>query len=140
MPTVRTLCPGCGAVVLGRGRCPSCRSTQRQQDDARRRQDPQQAEVDRMRRGAAYQKFRRWYCSRWPHCADPFQEHGQRLRAGEDLHHVRQLASHPEDLLDQGWCALLCRACHARISAMERSGQPTQHLFEKHLERVRAES
>lgn len=40
-----------------------------------------------------------------------------KVRASVDVHHVRGLALHPEDLCDGEQVAALCHPCHARLTA-----------------------
>lgn len=58
---------------------------------------------------ARYRRFRLWVLSQRPLCEEP----GCR-RTGLDIHHVRGLLWHPEDLCNQDMAQVLCHSCHAR--------------------------
>lgn len=53
-----------------------------------------------------YRRFRIYLLSARPVC----QRCG--CRAATEVHHVRGLATHPEDLVDEDRCEALCKGCH----------------------------
>lgn len=60
---------------------------------------------------AAWQRFRSWFVSRHPLCAD-CEEVGQ-VNATEEVHHIRKLAEFPELRLVESNCMGLCKSCHS---------------------------
>lgn len=60
-------------------------------------------------RSGRWQKFRPTFLAEFPLCN----------RCGEpatEVHHVRKLAAHPEDLCDPEHCEALCKRCHDRAT------------------------
>jgi hypothetical protein len=57
-----------------------------------------------------FRRFRRWLLGERPIC-----ERCQRA-AAVDVHHLRRLADHPEDLCDQERCECLCHRCHGQAT------------------------
>jgi 5-methylcytosine-specific restriction endonuclease McrA len=47
------------------------------------------------------------------------------------VHHILGLLTHPELAYNESNLASLCDACHNQIEALERKGEPTQHLFKR---------
>ncbi len=78
-----------------------------QRYDQKRRDDP----AKKARSTALYQRFRKYFLINNPLCR-PCQERG-RITATQEVHHVRTLRIHPEDLRDADQCMPVCRACHA---------------------------
>jgi hypothetical protein len=98
--------------------------------DQRRKQDPRLAAVARLRNSPAYRDFRAWFQRRHPLCCDPFKAHWPAARAMTQVHHIEGLIDRPDTLRSERDCAPLCNECHGRISAAERDGKDTRHLFD----------
>jgi hypothetical protein len=94
--------------------------------DRRRKADPELAEAARLRGLTGYQRFRAWFRSTYPLCCDPLGEHRGVLMPMREVHHVRGLQAHPEDLCDETQCAPLCSRCHAGCEAAECEGGRVQ--------------
>lgn len=74
--------------------------------------------ADELRHTVEYIKFRAWFRAAHPLCASC--ERMGITKAGQQVHHVRGLDRHPDDLCDEGHCEHLCTRCHAAESAKER--------------------
>ena len=85
-----------------------------------------------IRMGRRWGKVRRRVLSRRPVCADPFRHHAEDhvVVPATQVHHIVALRDAPGLAHDAANLAPLCAACHARISAMERAGVPSAHLFD----------
>src|SRR3954469_3592533 len=59
---------------------------------------------------SAYQTFRAWLLGERPLCQDC--EDNDMLTPAKEVHHVRKLILHPEDLCDAKHCRVLCKPCH----------------------------
>ena len=75
--------------------------------DKTRADDP----AKQARSTARYQKFRKYYLIEYPLCR-PCEERGVSTLA-DQVHHVRGLRLHIEDLCDPEHCMPVCLACHA---------------------------
>jgi 5-methylcytosine-specific restriction endonuclease McrA len=66
-----------------------------------------------------------------PLCCDPFGNHKeeQRVVVVKDVHHVVPVAKDPTLAFVSSNLRSLCRKCHNQITAMEKAGKPTEHLF-----------
>ncbi len=60
---------------------------------------------------ARWRNFRLHFLREHPLCNRCLTE------AARDVHHVRKLADHPEDLLDETQCEALCHGCHSAATA-----------------------
>jgi 5-methylcytosine-specific restriction endonuclease McrA len=58
-----------------------------------------------------YRRFVHWLLAERPLCED-CQAAG-RVTASTQVHHVRKLSEHPEDLVDPEQCMSLCQSCHS---------------------------
>jgi 5-methylcytosine-specific restriction endonuclease McrA len=96
---------------------------------ARRNEDPVQREASRLRNSAAWQRTRELLKAEKPFCCDPLKVHGSVPAWTEEVHHIIPLAERPDLAFEAANLACVCRACHARVDAMERRGEPTAHLF-----------
>ena len=65
----------------------------------------------------------------YPLCVDPFREH-EGPEPVESVHHVKPLKDYPELAFVTANLRSLCDSCHNQIEQLERSGKPTQNLFE----------
>ncbi len=85
----------------------------------------------RFRNSARWQRFRRWFKARHLFCCDPFGHHHEdgTTVMTEHVHHIEPLQNRPDLACVEANCAPLCVTCHGKIEAMERRGEPTQHLF-----------
>ena len=124
--------PGCPALVSS-GYCaahamavPTARSIY---DSTKRKDNPALALAARIRNGTQWQKVRAIHARTEPLCRDPFGDHSGYPAPRAHGHHVLPLATHPHLAYDLGNLASLCVACHRKVEAMERAGQPTQALF-----------
>lgn len=87
----------------------------------------------RIRNSHRWQRFREWFRRRYPLCCDPFGHHAEDgvIEATDHVHHIIGLEERSDLAFDDRNCAPLCTACHARVEAMERRGEPTVHLFKE---------
>jgi len=71
------------------------------------------------------------YARQHPICCDPFNKHEKdgQVTEMQDVHHIIGLKQNINLGLVWGNLCALCRACHAKIEAMEKAGTHTQHLF-----------
>jgi 5-methylcytosine-specific restriction endonuclease McrA len=112
---------------------PGCRKwakphTSRCEDHAVETRVGDQARAARIRNSSQWQKVRALHRSKQPLCTDPFREHSGPVVA-DSVHHIEGVATHPELAFTPSNLASLCSECHARVEALERAGQSTQHLF-----------
>jgi len=86
----------------------------------------------RVRNSHQWQRVRNLYRQENPLCCDPLKLHSG-PEPVQSVHHVNPVLTHPN--LAFAWTNLrsLCDACHSEIERLERSGQPTQHLFHVEL-------
>jgi 5-methylcytosine-specific restriction protein A len=135
--------PGCAALVYGGGGyCPSHLSDRaasaRVYDQTTRKNDPVVAFSTRIHGSARWQKIRSLFRSANPCCCDPFKEHGEFPPLMSQVHHIAPLSKifESEDH-EQAYAwenlASVCSGCHSKLSAMERAGKETAHLFKDRL-------
>lgn len=74
---------------------------------------------------ARWKRLRAWMLANHPLCSDPFGSHEREGRAvaAEQVHHIRPVATHPDEAMDVANLATICQSCHSRVSAMERRGE-----------------
>jgi 5-methylcytosine-specific restriction endonuclease McrA len=96
----------------------------------RRNMDPILRRIKKFRSGPAWQAFAKLFKKRNPVCCDPWGEHGEVLVPMDDVHHVVPLAEDMGKGLDPDNCRPLCRSCHNRVSAIERTNaQAAKDVF-----------
>lgn len=61
---------------------------------------------------ACYQRFRLAFLAEHPLCADCKERRETPERQATEVHHVRKLELHPEDLCDAEHCRALCKKHH----------------------------
>lgn len=98
-------------------------------DRTRRKDDPALALAATIRGSARWQRLRDYHRSLAPICCDPFDEHRSVCTLATTSHHVEPIGQRPDLAFRLENLAPLCTRCHARVERMERSGQPTRHLF-----------
>ena len=83
--------------------------------DARRAADRERADTEqrRLRNLRAYRRFAALVLLQRPTCEDCVERDDGIVRPATDVHHVRKLATHPEDLLDDSQVKALCHPCHS---------------------------
>jgi 5-methylcytosine-specific restriction protein A len=119
--------PGCRSFAQpGKARCAEHTSSY---DRTTRRSNVALERAAVLRGSPTWKRVRTHFVSANPVCCDPFGEHAHGPEPTQDVHHVFPLATHPERALDTANLRPLCRACHNRIEALERTGTPTQSLF-----------
>ena len=72
---------------------------------------------------ADWKKFRIWYLSSSPMCADPFGYHAEdgKQVVAVDVDHITPIATDPDGAFDADNVQGLCKACHARKTNRERN-------------------
>ena len=93
----------------------------RDYDQTRRRDDD-------MIRTARWQRYREWVLRRAPLCCNPISAH-EHERPATQVHHIEGRHRRPDLAFALSNTAPLCTKCHAAISAEERQGKATAHLF-----------
>ena len=107
---------------------------QRRAYERQRASNPALALAARIRSSARWQGLRDWYKRENPLCADPFGDHAKERRtvSAKQVHHIEPLSERPHLAYDPRNLAGLCCACHRRVEALERAGEPTTGLFKVH--------
>jgi 5-methylcytosine-specific restriction endonuclease McrA len=98
-------------------------------DRTRRKDDPALARAATIRGSARWQRLRDYHRHLAPVCCDPFGEHRPGCALATEVHHVEPIGKRPDLAFRLENLVPLCTRCHARVERMERSGQPTRHLF-----------
>lgn len=98
---------------------------QRAAYDTRRKARPGLAEAARLRGSDRWQAYRAWFKRAHPMCCNPFGM-PHHIDGTQDVHHIVPVQDDPDLLCVEANTVPLCRACHAKVSAMERSGQEAQ--------------
>ena len=95
-------------------------------DHTARAADPIQAEADRLRSSARWQRFRAWSLARHPLCAECLRQ-GRTVAAStvDHIDRIRALVARGESerAFAEDACQSLCEPCHDAKSARERRGQ-----------------
>jgi len=106
------------------------------QYEMKRMKDPKLRGNKKIRSSTRWQKVRKLFIQSHPLCFDPFGNHELMgvAQITEEIHHIKGLYDYKDLAFDMDNLAALCRWCHARIEASERSGKPTQHFFDKTLD------
>lgn len=88
---------------------------QQKANEERRRKEQEARPHHRLYRLRAYQRFRLAMLDERPLCEDCCEK--DRVTPATDIHHVRKLSLHPEDLCDSRYVRCLCSCCHDRRTA-----------------------
>lgn len=83
----------------------------------------------KLRNSNRWRIVRAQYRADHPLCCDPLGVHGGMPEPMDHVHHVQPLETNPDLAFYEANLRSLCSGCHAKIEAMERGGEPTQHLF-----------
>jgi hypothetical protein len=130
--------PACREYASERGYCaahqPMAHEAGRRYDETTRKDDPALAWANHFRSSSEWQNLRKLYRSVNPCCCDPFKRHGEYPPLGKPVNHIipLRICFHTgRQHLAREWSNLstLCYSCDARVGAMERKGEPTEHLF-----------
>ncbi|MCH8852573.1 MAG: HNH endonuclease [Planctomycetes bacterium] len=89
------------------------------------------SKASRLRGSGKYKRFRVWFRKRHPMCCDPFRDHVSKGQgaATAQLHHIESVEQRPDLVCVENNAAALCTRCHGKVTAMERRGERTSHLF-----------
>jgi hypothetical protein len=98
--------------------------------------DPGLRRAKQIRNSIRYQRFRKWFKAKWLTCCDPLNWHPETVEATAECHHIKGLRYRPDLAYSEEWCAPLCSLCHGKVHGMQRSGKPTEHLFESFRQKV----
>jgi 5-methylcytosine-specific restriction protein A len=118
--------PGCPAMASEGS--PYCQAHVRPKtsgadyDRTRRKDDPALSLAASIRSSARWQRLRAYHRRLAPLCV--LCSH-----PATQTHHVEAIGARPDLAFRLENLAALCSRCHARVERMERSGQPTRHLF-----------
>jgi len=82
-----------------------------------------------IRNSARWQKYRKYFKRKNPICCDPLNLHPNEVRMTQQVHHIIGIEKRPDLAFKYENLASLCTACHSKIEAKERKGEPTQGLF-----------
>jgi len=87
--------------------------------------------ADQIRHTFRWIRLSRIFRRKHPVCFDPFGHHleDKSMARASEVHHIQGIASAPALAYHMSNLAALCRLCHERIEALERTGKPTGHLF-----------
>lgn len=110
------------------------RSGSDRQYDRKRKLDPLLARAQKLRSSSRWQRVRLTVLKRDKYlCVDPFGYHKEDnvCQAAHEVDHIIQLIKRFDLAFNQSNLASLCHGCHAKKSAMERTGKPTKHLFKE---------
>ena len=99
-------------------------------DDTKRKDDPALALAKRIRSAKRWRRVELLHKQLYPICCDPFAKHQEGPEPNQESHHIQPLSTHPQLAYELDNLAPLCVHCHRKVEAMERSGRPTQHLFD----------
>jgi 5-methylcytosine-specific restriction endonuclease McrA len=115
---------------LARDRSPYCDLHQNSYDTHIRGIAPALRLAAQIRSSQRWRAVREVYRNTNPLCCNPLG-----LHIGPEpmnsVHHILGLLTHPELAYNESNLASLCDACHNQIEALERKGEPTQHLFKR---------
>jgi 5-methylcytosine-specific restriction protein A len=89
--------------------CAACRCTKPCRCE--RQSDSRRGSSNSRGYGAGWQRFREWFITRHPLCADCVA--GGRYTATREVHHIRKVATHPELKLVEDNCMGLCSMHHS---------------------------
>lgn len=98
-----------------------------------RKADALQMKVDGMRRSRAWKAARERALRARPLCVDPFGRHADVFGGvpAKEVNHITPARQRLDLFFRQTNLAPLCVPCHHRVTAMERRGEDTTHLFSK---------
>jgi hypothetical protein len=95
------------------------RLQQARRSNADREYDTHRRVHDAIRHTSRWRRFRTWFLSRHPLCADPFGNHkrvGETIQAVQ-VHHLAGVHDRPDLGMDEDNCQAVCTTCHAQIEA-----------------------
>lgn len=122
--------PGCRSLLDKGGYCHAhahhAKQSTRIYDRTTRRNDPALAEAKRIRSSARWIKVQRLFITEHPLCQDPFGDHQRRgtTETGQQVHHIKPLATHPHLAYDFENLMSVCTTCHAKIESRVRRTSP----------------
>ncbi len=128
--------PGCSRLLPKSGYCTAHKATApdyRKDYERKRKADPVLSLAAKIRSSPQWQRVRRYKLGINPICEDPHGEHAGRNETvtAKQVHHIQGLATHPELAYVLTNLQSVCTRCHARLEAMERSGQGDQQRAER---------
>ena len=84
--------------------------------DDKRKKNPALARAAKLRSSQRWKDVRMIKLKHNPICEDPFKEHGKLFEVAHEVHHIKEVAKHPELCFTLTNLASLCTECHNKLS------------------------
>lgn len=95
-------------------------SDDRMYDKTVRSADDALGEASRIRKSHRWKKKRAYWIATHPTCANPLHIHDTQTRWTDEVHHIKQLTTHPSLAFTDSNLMSVCSECHAWLSKQER--------------------
>jgi len=94
---------------------------------------PKLLKARKYRSSTNWKKVRKVFITDNPMCEDVFKDHRDKgtTKFSQEVHHIRQVATHYHLRNYYPNLAALCTKCHSKVSVLERQNKPTVYLFDE---------